>query len=281
MSTAERLQQRAQELHRLHRQNRPLVLPNVWDAGSARLVEQAGASVIATSSAGVAWALGCRDGEGLEREQALGVIRSIVQAVNLPVTADVESGYGQGTPQDVATTVRGVLEAGAVGINLEDTPGRGGEPILAPEEQAERLRAARKAAQEAGVDLFVNARTDVFLRGLLEPEERLEEVLRRAQVYLEAGADGIFVPGVVDAPTIQALVEGLPAPLNLMVKPESPRIEELSRLGVARVSLGAGLALGALGHLRRSVEGLLRDGAYPFSDQDLTSAEANGLFGQD
>ncbi|MEM7585147.1 MAG: isocitrate lyase/phosphoenolpyruvate mutase family protein [Acidobacteriota bacterium] len=270
-------QKRAAALRRLH-QPGPLVLPNAWDATSARLIERAGAQAIATTSAGVSWALGHSDGEGLEREPMVAAIQAIAEAVEIPVTADIESGYGTGTPRDVYETVSAVLEAGAVGINLEDAPGAGDSPLLEPEAQAERLRAARSAAQERNVDLFINARTDVYLRAVGDPEGRADEVMQRAASYLQAGADSVFVPGVADAATIASLVAGIDAPLNVMAGPGSPTVQELAELSVARVSLGPGLTLGAFGWIERVAREVLANGTYDHLGQGLTYPEANEIF---
>ncbi len=257
---------------------RPLVLPNAWDAGSARVIERAGAQAIATTSAGVSWALGQRDGHGLSRHRAMEAVRAIVEAVFVPVSADVESGYGTGTPDDVAETVEAVLDAGAVGINLEDAPGKGNDPLLAPEEQAERIGAARQAARAKGVDLFINARIDVYLAGAGKSAERLEDVIRRAALYLEAGADGVFVPAVTDTDTVAALVAGIDAPLNVMAGPGAASVRELGKLGVARVSLGPAVALGALGFLERAAREVLTEGTYQTLEEGLSFKEADGLF---
>lgn len=267
----------ATTFRQLHRQQ-PLVLPNAWDAGSARVIERAGAQAIATTSAGVSWALGRRDGHGLRRSRAMDVLRAIVEAVHVPVSADIESGYGTGTADDVADTVTAVLDAGAVGINLEDAPGLEGEPLLAPEQQAERIRAARAVAQAKGVDLFINARTDVYLAAAGEPAERLKNVTQRAAIYLDAGADGVFVPAVTDVDTIAALAAGIDAPLNIMAGPGAPGTRELVKLGVARVSLGPALALGVLGFVERAVSEALTEGTYHALEQGLSYGEADGLF---
>lgn len=257
---------------------RPLVLPNAWDAGSARLLEQAGAAAIGTTSAGVSWARGRRDGQTLPREMMIEEIRRMVAAVAVPVTADVESGYGAGTVNDVAETVRGVLQAGAVGINLEDTPGRAGEPLLPAEEHGERISAARQAATAEGHDLFINARIDVYLAGWGPPESRLDETARRANRYLAAGADSVFIPGVADVDTISRLVQVIDGPINVLVGHGSPPIPELGRIGVARVSVGSGLARVALAAVREATAELLEHGTYAALDCGLAFAEADTLF---
>lgn len=267
----------AKAFRQLHSQP-PFILPNAWDAGSARMIEHAGARAIATTSAGVSWARGRRDGQGLSRTGAIDAIRCIVQAVSIPVSADIESGYGAGTPDDVTEMVEAILDVGAVGVNIEDAPGQNGDPLLPPEEQASRIRAARAVAKNRSVDLFINARTDVYLAAVTDPSERLDIVIRRAAVYLDAGADGIFVPAVVDAETIAALVAGIDAPLNIMVGPGSPSVQVLAGLGVARVSLGPAVALGAFGLIHRAAKEALTNGTYRSLELALPFGEVDGLF---
>jgi 2-methylisocitrate lyase-like PEP mutase family enzyme len=264
--------ERAAHFRQLHTQ-RPLVLPNAWDAASARTIEQAGALAIATTSAGVSWTFGRRDGQTLQQAEMLQVIRTIVQTVDVPVTADIEGGY-----DDLAATVQAVVAAGACGINLEDSPGQGGEPLLAPEAQAERIRAAREAAQAAGGDLVINARTDVYLFQVGAPETRFDESVRRANLYREAGADCLFVPGIADAETIAALVRAVDGPVNVMAHPGAPGVKELGALGVARVSLGPMLALAALAVTQQAARELLEQGTYRTLEQGLPFGDVNGWF---
>ncbi|GIF77212.1 isocitrate lyase/PEP mutase family protein [Asanoa siamensis] len=249
--------------HELFRSGRPLVLPNAWDVASAKLIERAGAVAIATTSAGVAWGLGHRDGGAIGRAAALEMVARIVAATSVPVTADVEDGYG-----DVAGTVKGVVDAGAVGVNIED--GIHAEP--------DRIATARRTA---GTDLFLNARVDTYLLGIGAPERRLDETLDRAAAYVEAGADGIFVPGVTDADTIAALAKALPVPLNVMAGPGSPAVADLVALGVARVSVGPAITLAAYAATRRAARELLTTGTYGALDGDTPSvADIEMLMGQ-
>jgi 2-methylisocitrate lyase-like PEP mutase family enzyme len=264
------------QLHSPVNRSGPLVLPNAWDASSARVIERAGALAIATTSAGVAWAHGYGDGQGLERDRMIAAIREIVQAVRIPVTADIEGGYGSGSEADVAMTVRAVLEAGAVGINLEDC--LDGESLLSAEVHVARIRAARAAAQSLGMDLLINARTDVFLNQVGLPESRLGEAVRRANLYRAAGADCVFVPGVIEAETISELVQKIDAPVNIMAGPGAPTLAELGKLGVARVSLGPAVALAALAATQRVALELLGTGTYGELESALGFADANGLF---
>jgi 2-methylisocitrate lyase-like PEP mutase family enzyme len=273
-------QELATRFRRLHaRGSDPiLVLPNAWDAMSARLVEEAGAPAIATTSAGIAWALGHADGQKIAREAMLAQVRLIASQVRVPVTADVESGYGSGSPEEVAETARGVIAAGAVGLNLEDAPGQGGAPVLEAEANAVRIAAAREAARAAGVALFINARTDTYVRKVAADDAaRFDETVRRARLYLEAGADGIFVP-LAPTEVIGRLAQAIDAPLNVIAGPGSPTIDELRALGVARVSLGPGLARSVMAHVRRVAAEVLGPGTYEALGAQVPSPEANALF---
>lgn len=255
----------------LHTTTRPLALANAWDAASARIVEAAGAPAIATTSAGVAWSLGAPDGDRVSRDLALDAVARIAAAVTVPVSADIEGGHGR-SPEEVGDTVTRVLEAGAVGVNIED----GTRP---PGTLAARIEAARAAAGRAGADLFVNARVDTYLLGLGDPVDRLRETLARARTYVDAGADGVFVPGVTDPDLIRSLAEALPVPLNVMAGPGAPSVPELAALGVARVSLGSGIAQSAYAAARNAARDLYGEGVYaPALRQALDYTEINDLF---
>jgi 2-methylisocitrate lyase-like PEP mutase family enzyme len=238
-----------------------LVLPNAWDAGSAAMIAAAGARAIATTSAGVSWSLGRPDGQNLTREQMVEVIARIARTVDLPVTADIEGGYG-GDPDAVAATVRAVVEAGAVGINLEDSGAPGGG-LFDAEAQAARIGAARAAATEAGLgELFINLRTDVYLFGIGEPEGRLDDVLARGAAYADAGADGLFVPGLLDLETLSTLTGKSSLPVNTMVWAGAPDVPSLRASGVRRVSVGQAIAQSAFTLARRAAVELLTAGTY-------------------
>ncbi|MCF2527978.1 isocitrate lyase/PEP mutase family protein [Yinghuangia soli] len=261
--------EKARLFRSLHTPSAPLALANAWDVGSAVVIEAAGAAAIATTSAGVAWSLGSRDGDRLARDRALDLIARIAAAVAVPVTADIEGGFGDG-PDAVAETVAGVVAAGAVGINIEDA-------ARPPAELASRIEAARRAVERAGAELFVNARIDTFLFGLGEPETRLPETLKRARMYVDAGADGIFVPGVADSTTIAALAAEISVPLNVMAGPGTPPVGELGALGVARVSLGSGVAQAAYAAARRAAKELYSEGTYASLEDALAYPEVNDL----
>jgi 2-methylisocitrate lyase-like PEP mutase family enzyme len=267
---------RARLFHGLHTNGQLLLLPNAWDVASARVVEDAGAAAIATTSAGVAWSLGAADGDELDRDRALDLIARIVAAVELPVTADIESGFGA-TPEEVAETIRGVLAAGAVGVNLEDGAHTGPDPLRPVDEQSDRLAAARQAADAAGVPLFINARIDTYLRGVGEPATRLPDTLARAAAYVAAGADGIFVPGTTDPAVVSALVEGLTVPLNVLAGPAALPVADLAKLGVARVSVGSALAESAYAVAQRAARELLTAGTYTSLADPLPYPTINAL----
>ncbi|RKN37919.1 isocitrate lyase/PEP mutase family protein [Streptomyces hoynatensis] len=256
------LSARARLFHALHQGPAPLVLPNAWDAASARIVQAAGAAAVATTSSGVAWSLGAPDGDRLARDLALGLVARVAAAVEVPVTADVESGFAE-DPAGVGETVRAVVEAGAVGVNLEDSHHGGPVPLRAVTDQAERLAAARKAGEALGVPVFVNARVDVFLRGRELPRpEAVRETLTRAAAYLAAGADGVFVPGVTEPALVAELAAGLDAPLNVLAGPGAPPVAELAAAGARRISVGSGLAQAAYSLADRAARELLTAGTY-------------------
>jgi 2-methylisocitrate lyase-like PEP mutase family enzyme len=232
--------ERANSFAKLHIKGSPLILYNVWDAGTAQAVRDAGASAIATGSWAVAAANGYADGESIPLDVALANLRRIVASVDLPVTLDVEGGYGR-TPAEVAVTATKVIEAGAVGINFEDQI-VGGEGLYTIEQQSARIEAIRAAAKQAGVPLFINARTDIYLLlwGKEHRDEHLQEAISRAQAFADAGADGFFAPGLWDATNIGKLCAVSPLPVNIMTMRNTPPNKQMASLGVARISYGAG-----------------------------------------
>ncbi|MFI5068351.1 MAG: isocitrate lyase/phosphoenolpyruvate mutase family protein [Streptosporangiales bacterium] len=254
-----------------------LVLPNAWDAVSAAVIAQAGALAIATTSGGVAWAAGRPDGQHLTRDEMIEQVRRIVAVVDIPVTADVEGGYGPG-PDDVGKTVEAVVAAGAVGVNIEDSRAPGG-PLFDTGAQAQRLRAARSAAERAGLpELLINVRTDVFLFGIGAPEGRLDDVLARAAAYAEAGADSLFVPGLTELDAVTSLVGGSPLPVNVMAGPGAPSVAEFESAGVRRVSVGTAVAQAAYSTAQRAAAELLTKGSYTALEGALDFGAINGLF---
>jgi 2-methylisocitrate lyase-like PEP mutase family enzyme len=259
-----------------HHGSKTLILPNVWDVASARIIEEAGFPAIATTSAGIAFSLGYPDGEKISREEMLARVARIARAVKVPVTADVESGYGS-RPEDAEETARQVIAAGAVGMNLEDSTGDPQHPLADMSLQLERIRAVREADAKAGLALVLNARTDVYLDQVGAPETRYDETLRRSAAFREAGADCVFVPGIRDAETIARLVKDLKCPVNILAGPGSLSIEDLEKLGVARVSLGSAPMRATLGLLRRAAQELKASGSYAALEGAPPHAEVNKL----
>ncbi len=254
----------------LHATGPVLLLANAWDAGSARLIESLGAPAIATTSCGLAWAQGWPDGDALPPERLLAAIAAIARVIAVPLTADVEGGYSDDAGEAAGLVAR-VVEAGAVGINIED--GAGPPELLVAKIAAIRGR--------VGPDLFINARTDVFLRGLVPAGARLGEVERRGRLYADAGADGLFVPGVAEAADIGAVVRATPLPVNVMALPVLPPLAELQALGVRRLSAGGSIAEAALGTTRRLASAFLATGdcAGLRSGDGVGYGEMNALFG--
>lgn len=270
------MQDKAQLLRDLHHGPDILVLPNAWDAISARIFEAEGFPAIATTSAGAANALGYPDGGIVPAREMIEAIARITRAVVVPVTADFEHAYGS-TPTAVADNVLRVIAAGAVGINLEDyVPGAADlEPLAL---QTDKIATIAKAAQTAGVRLVINARTDVFLREIGAPESRLGVAIERGKAFLASGADCVFVPGVRDADTIRALVEGIGGPVNILATKGTPPIAQLKAMGVARVSVGSGPHRATLAITRDIARELKAKGTYEtFTKHAFKPDEANGL----
>lgn len=262
-----------QTFRNLHRGSELLVLPNAWDAGSARLIESLGALSIATTSAGVAWSRGYPDGDALPIEILLAAVREITRVIRVPLTIDIEGGYSD-DPALVAQAVAGVIDAGAVGINIEDGAG-------APDLLCAKIEAARHIAARADVDLFINARTDVYLRGVASGDAAVEEVVRRAERYRAAGCDGLFVPALADGPAIEAVVAAIdPLLLNIMLVPSLPSFDVLRTQGVRRLSAGAAIAQAALGHTRRLVADFLAGRSDEMFAAAADYGETNRLFHQ-
>ena len=257
-----------------------LVLPNAWDVISARVFAAAGFGAVATSSASVAWSLGRADGENISREEMVAAIGRVAAAAGVPVTADIESGYGS-TAAEVGETVRLVLAAGAVGVNLEDGTPHGTEPLRPIADHCARLRAARAVAEEAQIPLFINGRTDVYLLGVGDPADRFENAVARAHAMLDAGADGVFVPAVKDLETIARLAAAIPAPLNVMVVHGLPPVAELARAGLRRLSTGGRPTQAVIGVLTKIAVELRDEGTYgQIFEHALPSADLQRLFAQ-
>jgi 2-methylisocitrate lyase-like PEP mutase family enzyme len=275
MSNVEQ-KQKAEAFRQMHTEGDVLLLPNVWDVASACIIEETGFPAIATSSAGIAFAQGFPDGQRIPPGRMLGVIADIASALKGPVTADVEGGYGS-RPEDAARTARQVIEAGAVGMNFEDATGDREHPLFDLQLQLERIRAMRETGETLGVPLVINARTDVYLLQVGEAVARYDEALRRLSAFRDAGADCVFVPGVVDPVTIRRFVRDLHCPINILAMPGSPPISQLTDAGVRRISLGSGPMRAALGLLRRLAGELKSQGTYSALSGAPSHAEMNKL----
>jgi 2-methylisocitrate lyase-like PEP mutase family enzyme len=267
---------KAEAFRGLHSAREVLLLPNAWDVASARIVEECGFAAIATTSAGIAFSLGYADGQKIPKEEMLTAVARIASAVKAPVTADVESGYGN-RPEDAAQTASAVIEVGAVGMNLEDATGDSNRPLADLSLQLEKIQAVREAAISLNVPLVLNARTDVYLLQVGDPAKRYDEAMRRLQAFRDAGAGCVFVPGLRDASTIGRLVADLQCPVNILAVPGSPSVPELSKLGVARVSLGSGPMRATLGLLRRLAMEVKTAGTYAAMEGAPSHAEMNEL----
>lgn len=260
------------EFRNLHRGDRVLMLANAWDAVSAAIFSSAGSKAIATSSAGLAWSRGYADGNALPRASLLSAVSAICAvAGDKPVSVDVEGGYSD-SPDDVADLVTQLCGLGIAGINLEDGNG-------SPELLVAKIVAVKRRAQQSGLDVFVNARTDVFLRDLASGREAVREAVSRAKRYELAGADGIFVPNLTTRDTIRTVAESIDLPLNVLAVRGLDPAAELYRLGVRRVSAGASLAKLALGTARDAAEAFLRDGYCEalFSPRSIDYGETNAM----
>src|SRR6266404_1817755 len=252
---------KAETLRKLHGGPRVLVLPNAWDVASACVLEQMGYPAIATTSAGVAFALGYPDGQRISRDEMLEVVGRIARAVRVPVTADMESGYGT-RPAEIAETAKAIVAAGAVGLNFEDVTGDTERSHVETSLQVEKIRTIREVSASMGVSLVINARTDVYLMPIGPEATRFDRTVERLRAYRAAGADCVFAPGMVDRGLIEKLVKAVAAPLNVLVTPGCPSIPELEALGVRRASIGSGVMRATLGLVRRIGKELLERGTY-------------------
>lgn len=251
--------------------NAPLILPNVWDAGGARLVESLGARAVATTSAGVAWAKGYQDGNVMPARTLALLAAEIVRAVKVPVSIDVEAGYSD-NPSTVAENLKAIAATGISGINIED--GLDDPSIL-----AKKIEAIRKMAASEGLDLFINARTDVYLQDLASDDGKPAETIRRSKIYQDAGADGLFVPGMTRAGDISRVTDESTLPVNLMSSPSLPKLPELKKLNVRRLSAGTAIAQILYEHMARLAEGFLAEGDCEiFNETAMGYSDLQGLF---
>jgi 2-methylisocitrate lyase-like PEP mutase family enzyme len=268
---------RAEAFRAMHRRNPILVLPNAWDGASARIFEDVGFRAIATTSAGVSYTAGYADGQMIPRDDMVTIVKWIAHSVDVPVTADMESGFGSGA-NDVAETVRMVIGTGAVGMNLEDTVHGGERRLYELPLAIERVRAAREAANKSGVPLVINARTDVFLLGIGEKSARFNHAVQRLNAYREAGADCLYPMGFFDTDTIGRLAKAVNGPINIMGLPGAPAVAELERLGVARVSTASGPARVSMTATRKIAAELHRTGTFDvFGGDTMSHQDANAL----
>jgi 2-methylisocitrate lyase-like PEP mutase family enzyme len=273
---------RAELFRAMHGGPHLLMLPNAWDAISAQIVVAAAFPAVATTSGGVAWALGYADGETAPWDEVVAATARIARAVAVPVTADIESGYGE-TPEAVARSIRDIIEAGAIGVNLEDglRPDQhapGSPPIRKIEDAAERIRAARDAAKSAGVPIVINARTDLYIKNIGDEEGRFDEAVSRGRAYLAAGADCIYPIALRDPEVIGRFVKAVAMPVNIMVRAGLPGVGELEALGVRRASTATALPLAAMGVVRQVIEQMRATHRFDALHPAMTHAEAQQLF---
>ncbi|MCE9596499.1 MAG: isocitrate lyase/phosphoenolpyruvate mutase family protein [Spirochaetia bacterium] len=252
------------------------IMPNAWDAGSARMLVGQGFKAIATTSAGIAFAAGLPDHQKLSRDAMLAEVRKIVQSVNVPVSADLEGGYGI-APNVVAETVRMAIEIGVVGCNIEDLSGNVDSPLIEPGLAAERISAIRKVADAQGISFTLTARTDAFLT---KHPMAFDEAVRRCNQYRQAGADCLFVPGVGDSETIGNLVRAIDGPMNFVMglAHSSLNAKELSALGVRRISIGGSLARASFGLIRAAAQEMQTSGTFTFADNQYPHGELCDFF---
>lgn len=274
---ASRQRQLAEDFRRLHRAPPILLLPNAWDPMSARIFEAAGFAAVATTSGGLAWALGYPDGEQAPWAEVVAATRRIVEAVRVPLTADIETGYGA-TAEEVAHNVADIVRAGAVGVNLEDGTPQPERPVRTVEDAAARIRAARAAADAEGVPIVINARIDLYLKHVGDEATRFGETVRRAEAYLAAGADCIFLFGIPDVELIGKLAAAIKAPVNVVGRAGMPGLKKLQAAGVARVSIASGASLAVMSLIRRIAEELQQKGEFDILKASMTRLDAQKLF---
>lgn len=273
---ADERKSKAEVFRALHRGPKILLLPNAWDVASARIFEEAGFPALATTSAGIAFALGYPDGQRITREEMLLVVARIASSVRVPVTADVEAAYGA-TAEAAELTAAGVVQAGAVGMNLEDRSDDPEHPLVDLSLQLEKIKAVRATGEAIGVPIVLNARTDVYLGAIGPPEKRYDEALLRAVAYRDAGADCIFIPGVKEPQIISRFVRDLKFPVNILAVPGAPPVPDLQKLGVARVTVGSGPMRAAMGLLRNMAQELRAAGTYHTMESAIPHAEMNRI----
>jgi 2-methylisocitrate lyase-like PEP mutase family enzyme len=260
---------RAEVLRALHRGPEILVLPNAWDCASARIFEELGFPAIATTSAGVSFSLGYRDGQYIPAKEMLAAVARIARCVDVPVTADLEGGY-----EDISETAAALMESGAVGLNLEDILGHGPESLASIDQQVKRIAAVRETGP-----VVINARTDLYLMHIGDESTRFDRACERLKAYRDAGADCLFIPGIATEELIAKFVDALRFPINVLAVGGTPPVARLKELGVARVSVGSGMMRSAMGHTRRIAEDLQRTGQFgKMIEGSIPFVDVNNLF---
>lgn len=270
-------QRLAEDFRKLHRAPPILLVPNCWDPMSARIFEAAGFPAGATTSGGLAWALGYQDGEKAPWLEVVAATRRIADAVRVPVSADIEEGYGD-TPDAVGRNVAEIIRAGAIGINLEDGTPRPDQPVRPIADAAARIRAARAAAEAEGVPIVINARVDLYLKQVGDETSRFAETVKRAEAYIAAGADCIFPFALADLEVIRKLTAAVKAPINIVGRAGTPPLRQLEAAGVARVSVASGPALSVMSLIQRIATELRSKGAFDILRADLKRVDAQQLF---
>jgi 2-methylisocitrate lyase-like PEP mutase family enzyme len=273
----DRQKQLAETFRQAHRPPPLLLLPNAWDAMSARQFEAAGFGAVATTSGGVAWSLGFPDGESAPWPEVVAATERIVRAVRVPVTADIEAGYGE-TPDQVGKRITEILQTGVVGFNIEDGTTSPDQPVRSIEDASARIRAARGAAVAAGVPAVINARVDLYIKNVGDPASRFAETVKRGKAYLAAGADCIYPFGLADVEIIERLVKALDhAPINIVARPDTP-MAALERIGVARISIASGATLAVMSMIKQIGEELYASRRFDMLTHSMTRPEAQALF---
>lgn len=266
--------EKAMKLAAMHQGDDVLVLPNAWDVASARVLVDAGFDAIATTSGGCAFSLGYCDGEHIGRDGMLAIVKRMADAVDVPVSADVEAGYGA-SAEDVALTIQGVIDAGAVGANVEDSDKKNPGHLFPFDLAVERIAAGKEAADRAGVPVVINARVDGFHFG--KDEAVFDDVVKRANAYLAAGAMCAFIPFISDGDLIGRVASAIDGPMNVLAGPDTPSVPELQALGVRRVTVGGGFAKAALSLVQRGAEELKSTGTFEFTRGVLSQPEVHRI----
>ncbi len=268
--------EKAELFLKLHHDKEILVIVNSWDPGSSRLIEASGFKAVGTTSMGISASLGYPDCEQISFPEMLQAIKNIADKITLPLTVDIEGGFGNNT-RDIVTNIRKVIETGVVGINLEDSV-KLSPDLLDPSEFSDRIAAVRELSGSLGIHLVINARTDSFLTSSGPANKRLDESIKRGNIYKDAGADCIFVPNITDVNSISTLVREIDAPVNILANPSNgtalpPGLKELEEIGVARLSVGSSLMKSTLALIKRVADEIITAGSYNYLLKALTPIE--------